>query len=291
MRRLIAAYLFTVLTLFAAWQCSTQAGWNSRDSNYNIAIASGGGGCSQYTALAARMDGGQNVSAVQNLICGMVTDGTFAIMDAFYVFAVNSQANAVLSWVSATYNATKSGTCTFTANAGYTGDGSTCFFHTGFTPSTAGGNFTQNSANIGGCDLTSRTSGSNTMLLGTSSTFSSYFVPLFNGSGGAFELNGNSFPSIGNANAQGQWTLSRTSNAGVTVYNNGSSVSAPSDASNGLAAAEMYLLGGNFSGPTDYSTDQVGAEFFGGALTSGQVSSVYTRLHTYFGTVSAPSGC
>lgn len=71
---------------------------------------------------------------------------------------------------------------------------------------------------------------------------------------GAFELNGNSFPSIGNANARGQWTLSCTSSAGVTVYNNGSSVSAPSDASNGLAMAEMYLLGGNFSGPTDYST-------------------------------------
>jgi hypothetical protein len=140
------------------------------------------------------------------------------------------------------------------AYAGYTGDGSSCYFQTGFSPSSAGGNLTQNSANIGGCDLSSRTSGANAMLLGTCSTFSSNFVPLFNGSGGAFELNGNSFPSIGNANARGQWTLSCTSSAGVTVYNNGSFVSAPSDASNGLAMAEMYLLGGNFSGPTDYST-------------------------------------
>jgi hypothetical protein len=56
MRRLIAAYLFTVLALVAAWQCSTQAGWNSRDSNYNIAIASSGGSTVLFDATSS----GQN---------------------------------------------------------------------------------------------------------------------------------------------------------------------------------------------------------------------------------------
>jgi hypothetical protein len=45
------------------------AGWQSRDSNHNIAISTPS--CSQATTLLGRMDGSQNTAAATNLICGM----------------------------------------------------------------------------------------------------------------------------------------------------------------------------------------------------------------------------
>jgi hypothetical protein len=109
----------------------------------------GGGGCSQATALIARMDRSQNTPAVTNLICGMVTDGTWSLMDAFYVFAINSSGNAGLNWVSTSFPITVNGTCTFTANQGYTGDGTSCNLRTAMAPASAGGNFTLNSGSLG----------------------------------------------------------------------------------------------------------------------------------------------
>ena len=60
----------------------------------------GGGGCAQATALIARMDGGQNTSAVTTAVCGMVTDGVFALLDFLYVGEINSVGNSKLNWVS-----------------------------------------------------------------------------------------------------------------------------------------------------------------------------------------------
>jgi hypothetical protein len=79
------------------------------------------------------MDGSENASAVTAAVCGMVVDGTWPLLDALYVFAINSTANANLNWVSSSSGATKVGSVSFSANNGYTGDESTGYFTTGTT--------------------------------------------------------------------------------------------------------------------------------------------------------------
>jgi hypothetical protein len=69
---------------------------------------------SPMTALLALMDCNENTSAVTTAVCGMVTDGTWSLLDALYVFAINSTTNAKLNWVSTNHSPTVNGTLTFT---------------------------------------------------------------------------------------------------------------------------------------------------------------------------------
>ena len=86
-------------------------------------------------------------SVSQNLICGLVTDGVWTL-DFFYWLPTNTTATAVINMKTpGTFNATI-GTCTFTADAGWTGDAATCVLNTGYIPSTSG-RITQNNASAG----------------------------------------------------------------------------------------------------------------------------------------------
>jgi hypothetical protein len=123
-------------------------------------------GCTQATTFLARTSGlsGTETTAYTNLICGMVTDGTWSLLDALYIFATNTTTTAKLNLISTSfpiaYHGTPAESSQFSADHGYTGDGSTVYLDTGFIPSSAGGVFTLNSAHIGQYMLTSRTAAS-----------------------------------------------------------------------------------------------------------------------------------
>jgi hypothetical protein len=158
--------------------------------------AGGGGGCSQATAFLARTSGlsGTQSTAYTTMICGMVTDGTFSLFDGLYVFATNTTTTAGLNLVSTSFTLTSNGSCTFTANAGYTGDAASCYQDPGFVPSSAAGNMTQNSAHIAVCDLTNRTSHNGSIQLGAGDTAYSYVSM---GGGTESDLNGFTFTTNG----------------------------------------------------------------------------------------------
>lgn len=291
MRRLLAGFavaLFCVGSFILA-----QAGGDQNvigGGIYGTYKPSGGSGCSQATALLARMDGSQNTSAVTTAVCGMVTDGTYSLLDALYVFAINSTANANLNWAQNAYNLTKVGTVTFSANAGYTGDGSTGYFTTGFIPSSAGGNFTQNSASMGACILSTGTGG-NIAEVGTSS-LSVYSLINPDSTSLYMDLSDATFSAYSISSVQGSWIVTRASSSALTYYKNATSVATPSSTSGSVSDMAFYVLAYNSGGTaTAFSSHQDAYIFWGGALTGTQVTAIYNRLHTYLGTVSAPSGC
>jgi hypothetical protein len=126
----------------------------------NVAARAAGAapvGCSQAATFLARTSGlsGTETAAYTTMICGMVSDGTWSLLDALYIFATNNTTTANLNLVSASFGITQVGTVTF-ADTGYTGDGSTGALNTGFVPA-SGINYLQNSASIGVYILTSRT--------------------------------------------------------------------------------------------------------------------------------------
>lgn len=252
-------------------------------------VAAGGGACSQYTTLAAALDGGENTSAVQTLVCGMVTDGTYSLLDGLYVFATNSQANAQVNWAKpGTNNLTAHGSLTFSANSGYTSDGSTGYLDTGFIPSSAGGNVTLNSANFGACDFTGSVFGAS----GAQDGAVYFAVEYANTTTVYLDLNDGNFATIGSTNETGSRVDVRTSSSSITSYKNGSSIGSAANNSGTLETKSLYLLGFNNNGTAaSFSSDQFGYFFFGGTLSGTQVTNIYNRLHTYLGAVSAPAGC
>ena len=71
------------------------------------------------------------------LITGLVTDGVFAQLDILYIFAAPDRATAVLNLIQNAYNATENGTFNFSANVGYTGNGTDFWLDTNFNPFSA----------------------------------------------------------------------------------------------------------------------------------------------------------
>ena len=218
--------------------------------------------CTQYTTAAAGLDGSQNVAALSQLICGMVSDGTWALMDGVYVFAINSQANALINLVNpGTYNLTITATPTFTANAGFTGNGTTTRLNTSFTPSTAGGNMTQNSASFGACDLSSRTDASPSYILmgATDGTIYSYLGPYADTAELEWAVNdvGAAGVTSGLTNSLGSWATTRTSSTTNNSYLNGSLVQSNSVASTGNVAGPFTVLSLGTTGVSTLPTKRV----------------------------------
>src|SRR5208283_3321474 len=106
------------------------------------------------------------------------TDGTWSLLDALYIFATNTTTTAALNLVSSSFTGTVNGTLTFSADNGWTGDGSTGYFGTNFIPSIALGNCKLNSCSMGIYDLTSNT-GAQTCQLGAygGATTSRIYLP------------------------------------------------------------------------------------------------------------------
>jgi hypothetical protein len=87
---------------------------------------------------------------INTLIVGLKADGVWASLDVLYLLASHdAQAARLNAKAPATFAATAVNSPTFTTDRGYAGDGSTSYLNTGYTPSTAGGQFVQNSASFG----------------------------------------------------------------------------------------------------------------------------------------------
>jgi hypothetical protein len=252
--------------------------------------------CSQATTFLARTSGlsGTETAAYTTMICGMVSDGTWSLLDALYIFATNNTTTANLNLVSTNFGITQVGTVTFAADTGYTGDSSTGVLNTGFIPASSGINYLQNSASIGVYVLNNRTGSSgNDIEIGSN-----------NGNGSASVI-GNvlSFPIYavndgGNgysiSTTRGSFIATRLTSSTSSIYLNGNTTplasgSIPSVAP--LGPAPVAILGSpistspSFSG---FSIDQVAAAFLGAGLTATQQQQVSNRINAYMAAMPTP---
>src|SRR5262245_39221350 len=88
----------------------------------------------ETTALLAAMTVQPNAARqtlINDLIYALKQSGAWAKMDFLYVLAAHDNQAARLNWKTAANLATVNGTCTFTVDRGYNGDGSTGYLGTG----------------------------------------------------------------------------------------------------------------------------------------------------------------
>lgn len=280
--------------LIVAVLCITPIGAKAWWRSIQQTAISAAGGCAQATAFLAR-NGGVNATDTTTLICGLVTDGVWIKLDAFYVFATDTSAHALLNWVSstvatpATINAVMTfapaglGVCGYTSSAG----GS---IGTGFNPTTATSpNFVLHSASVGVWD-NAIGSGDNTAfhsIYGTTSNPGGTNQIGLSGTTMSLVLSNvtNSGPNPANTVAAGHYLLTVTATNVRPFYKNGTVVT--SGTINGGSEAvrnDTITFPGNTS--TFASTDQICAVHIGGGLTATDAANLYSRLHVYMQNVA-----
>ena len=257
--------------------------------------------CSPGTAATnflARTSGlnGTETTAYCNMINGLVSDGIItgtlsgaagcgSVLDGLYILATNNTTTAALNLCGTSFSLVSHGTPTFTADVGYTGDGSSAFLDTQWVPNTNGVNYTQNSASIGVYIQTNGSGTSNTDVMGAAASGLTFtrFQPK-NSSNLLFGVNvATSFATAANANVQGAWVLSRTASTTTTVYQNGATTfTTAATASTTRTTFSLYLLALNTSGSaTNFSPYQISSAFMGAGLTSTQAFAINNRINAF----------
>lgn len=262
--------------------------------------AASGGGCSPGThaaAFIARRTGGVDTSsAFCNLINGLDTDSLFAKFDFFYVFATDTQANALLNLVSSSFNPTITGAPTFTANAGFTGTdtggASSNFLDSTFNASTAAGQYAQDSAHVSVWSNTTAASVNGGIAIGMSAAGFANFTaiyPRFSTANTFYSINENSINTgVANADGKGHYLSNRSGASASQGYKNGANVISPNTASQSLPNVNTYITAINTAGTGAQVGDghQIMAATMGSSLSSTDVSNLCHRLNLYLTTIA-----
>lgn len=177
---------------------------------------------------------------------------------------------------------TKHGTITFSANNGYTGDGTSGYLDTGFAPSTGGGNFVLNSSSIGVYVLTNRTVSNSSVPIGTAITNAYAYLQLLVTSDTFWEMNGGTFPNVPSTTSQGFWINTRTASNAIALDRNGSNIGNSTSPSESLSTHTFTIAAFNdTAGVDDWTTDQIAEAFIGGAMTPTQRNAKSACLNGY----------
>lgn len=216
--------------------------------------------------------------AIDTLVGALKAASVWDLLDFFHIYAAHAEQAALLNLVNpGTYDATNNG-ATFTADQGFTGNGSGAYLGTGFTPSTAGGNMTQNSAHVG-VWLRTFNSDDGTWFKAADDNHETGI-----GSFGAdtifANINDDSGLSATMAGKEGYAVANRSAADARQAYVNGSSASNDSQASTGLPTAEMYAFYYPFFGGL-YGDNQISFAHAGASLNGTQVAAVNTALTAY----------
>jgi len=247
--------------------------------------------CTPSSNFIARTSGQDNAhkTAYDNLICGLnsqsstISGTLLSRLDGLWMLRAADSTVALLNLVQNSFNLTASGGITFTANSGVAGNGTTGFYDTGFNPSSAGGQFTQNSANIAFC-TTSNNIGSGVPIGGEDgATFTEIFDV------GAYDaFISNATGAVAGVAGAGLWAASRTTSTLITLYQNATSQATDATATTGITNANIFLLARNGNGSADnFSTITVTMARIGASYSATDESNFRALIQSYMAAIGS----
>jgi len=227
----------------------------------------------------------QTLYSVDAFFKQLRADGNLAI-DCCYVFAQDNQANANISIINTTtFTAVPTGSPVWTANNGYTTNGSSNYIKTGFTPSTSGTNFTLNSATVAYYTRTNigYQAGVDFGAYDGSNFLESYSA--YTGVGMGSYINGLAGLVTANSGTQGLFSHVRTNSTTVQQWINGTQLATGTKSSGALTTLQTYLGCRNDMGtPDTYATNQYSLLLIGsGSLNMVTLNSAVNLLMTNLG--------
>ena len=215
----------------------------------------------------------------------MVTDGTRAKLDLLYIFATDTSATALTNLIGSTTTALSATAPTFTANTGFTGNGTSATVNVTGYNFNAGTVYTQNSASI--FAWSAELALDNGYIVGNSSAFNiNDSVQSFNfGSATSTAVNSATAITSGTlSTGLGLFTTSRTSSVQIDQYQNTTNIATSgSNTSAAIVSSNPWFLGLASAG---FFGGGVAAGGVGGGLTSTDVTNLYGRIHTFLNAVN-----
>ncbi len=221
------------------------------------------------------------------LICGLVTDGNWSSLDALYILAAPTTTIAEMNLVSSSFTLVPQGTGTFTTNSDYTGNGSTGYLDTQFTPSTAGGQYTATSASVGAYVINNIGGQTAMAAMEVTSTGNKVIqvLPLYPAVGSNIHLNDTTNVLVNTVtNSSGCFT-GRNNGTQIANYSKTSATDTVNTASTSsplLPDLSIYIGANHNSGATDrFSTYAVSAAFLGGDQDVTHLTSMCSRINAF----------
>lgn len=214
-------------------------------------------------------------------IVALKAGGVWAKLDVLYMLAAADGQAALVNWRNpGTYNGTAVNSPTFTADMGYTGNGSSAKISTGFNPSSAvAPQFVQNSATLFVWNISDIAEDKDQ--LGSDGAFAagaSYFVSRSSGGSMFSALNSaaDSDAGVANGNGSGLIALSRNSSANYVRWRNTTALATVTSTSAAPANLEIVAL----RGEDGYTSYQVAAAGIGAGLSAPEEAVLYNALHS-----------
>lgn len=219
---------------------------------------------------------------INSLVVALKNAGVWAKLDCLYIMAAADSAAARINWKNpGTYNLTEQSSPTFTADRGYTGNGSSSYLSCGVN-NNALTQFTQNSLHYGAWSLTdAAVLAYNDM--GTQS--STLFRHRLRTATNIFSagINGASTLDVSNSDSRGHFVANRSASNARQIYRNATSLATDSVTSTALTANNFTILRANDL----YSGRQIAAAHIGASLSGTEVTNLYNALTTYLTAVGA----
>lgn len=255
--------------------------------------------CNESISFMARTSGidATHTAAYNALICGLVTDSVWSLLDVLQVYAAQNSTVSLLNLKSSSFNATNVGSVTFTTDRGYTGtEGSTtAYIETGYGFSSSGAQLTQNAGHLSVWSVTNVNSAAAIMGIARASpNSSSYLLPNQTSSSNAYYDVSSGFSgctatcTVAAGSTVAHYIASRTASNVIAGYKNGSNVVTSSQTSAIPSADTFPVLAWVIDGAYTGSRYQAAAVTMGAALDSTQAGNLYTRLRTYMTAVGVP---
>lgn len=250
-----------------------------------LGMMMGSGVPAEAHALFARMStppSGARKQQIARLIRSLKQAGVWSKLDALYLFAGADSQAALLNWKSASYNATNNG-ASFTADRGFTGNGSSAYLATGYTP--GDGQFARSNHHFG-------------VLMRTIGAGNEYYMGASGGSGQGLYINCNPSSTGGYSGVAG--SSARVGLSGVchavliraagdiSLYRNGLFAAVTTTTTYTSVPYPVFILGANFSGtPLGFASGRAAAAHMGAALTGPEAAALNAALETYLAAVGA----
>lgn len=230
---------------------------------------------------------------INNRINAAKASGAWDARDGFYMMAAADAQAAGLNWKQDAYNLTPSGTVApaFEADRGYTGDGLTGYLATGFTPSTAAGQFALNSAHLSVYSLTNAQSDGVAIGSRTTSTTGQSLLFLRTATDNTLiRLNqdASQVTTIASTDSSGAFVMRRSGATAGEVFRNGASLGTSAIVSTSLTAAAITIGALNTGGVIgSFNNYQFASAGYGGNLTDAQILAEYNADRAYLQGVGA----
>lgn len=238
---------------------------------------------SATTTLAAAMSTpptAQRERLIDLFITGSISDGNWSLIDAMWFPAAETQQAGQLNWITpASYTLTEVSSPTWTADQGYTFNGTSSYINTNFNTSTNGVNFVLNSAIIGVYERLNINE-AKAQIGNANSGTSINIITARNGGNFLGKIHCNVNLAAATSDSSGLFLARRTASNAQDISINGVQKVSGSTASVSVPNNNIYFGCYNNNGTAAlFCTNQISFAIIGGGGISR--SKLYTRVQNY----------